>query len=185
MIKAVSFYTNDSYKKHAARLEESLKGENIPFEIAPLPDQKTWEENVRQKPSFVHRMLTDSDSDILWLDADSVLRGSPTIFIDGKDFDFAAYRPTPYVFWGGTLFFRNNPKARHVAARWVQLTSDHPRESEDRTLSMAVYEARDLVVRTLPVEYCWVEKWAKDVWPLKVPVIEQFAVGHPLGVQRW
>jgi len=180
-----SYHTNEIYRRESEKLAASLRKLGIEHDIVALPDRGSWEKNVHGKPDFILKMLEGHPGhDVLWLDSDAIVRSDPVMFRTDGDWQFAAYRRVKDAFWGGTLYFRNDPLVRQAVAWWSWWTAQNPRKSDELSLSAAVLK-HGLKILDLTMEYCWVDRFMKNAWPWKVPIIEHATVGHPYGVQRW
>jgi hypothetical protein len=172
-----TFWTNDVYEGYAAGLEKSCRAFGLPYYGARVPDRGSWKWNLHYKPVFIKLTMEGHKDDVLWLDADSVIRGRPTA-LEGGEFDAAAYFEKPNRPWGGTLFFRNNGAARGVLERWSDYILEQDPSMDQDVLPYVLGKSYEVKVRHLPPSYCWVERWFRRRFSGSTPVIEQFAIGE-------
>jgi len=98
--------------------------------------------------------------DIVWLDADAVVRSYPKLFSE-IDCDLACHfrdwKHGRNELLSGTLFIKNNDKARRVIRDWIKINDQNPKTWEQRNLARAIrrYDF-DLKIYRLPIEYCFI-----------------------------
>jgi len=121
-----AFYT-PNYEACAMRLKTSLDELGINHHLAVCEGRGTWEATTRIKPGFVNAcIIRFPDHDILYVDADAVLRKQPTFF-DAVTTDVALLF-APVWFDGrrrlslaaGTIYIRNTPGGRMFAQIWQE-----------------------------------------------------------------
>ena len=174
----VSFYTNDVYMRYAAGLKKSCESFGMPCEIDQLADLGGWQKNVLQKPAFVRRkMEAHPGEDILWLDADCIVRSMPEL-LAGLSCDVAAYSARyPGDVWGSTVLFKATDLAKEVVSNWEARVKQKPDWQDNLSLKFAI--AIDTPAATLvplPLSYTWTE-WLMRSWDMKAKaVIEHLGV---------
>jgi len=187
VLTVVSFWTNETFRRYAARLAESCDRYGLEHDIAQLPDLGDQNKNVHQKAPFIRRMLVARpDSDILWIDADAVVCAPCGDMFTRYPCDMAAYLHTVYptawrptsrwgqaigLLCGGTLYFKQGPAARDVLARWTAVDAARPDRLDQENLLYLLEGVPGLGFLALPPEYCWIEPMARPLYPHARPVI--------------
>jgi hypothetical protein len=179
----VSFYTNDTYEGYAFHLEDSIRCLRLDYEIEKISGIYTWRDAVLSKPSFIKKMLlAHPDQDIVWIDADAKILSYPDLLMkESPEFDIAYYCPgdRPSDPFGGTVFYRNSTTVHRLVDDWIDECRQNPDLLDERSLHKLVTSRSDVVFKTLPPTYCWVERWMRKKYPFEVPVIEQYAASRP------
>lgn len=171
--RVVSFYTayND-YADHAARLRDTLERHAIPHRLVPVETEASWEATCAFKARFVRDMWQESDTPVVWLDADAVVESQPHLFA-AIDADFAAHKWEGWKLAGGTLFFGKSALAGELLDRWVARCEADPQTWDQVHLHSAwcdVAAAAPLRTVWLPRAYCQIFDKAADA----APVIRHF-----------
>lgn len=173
---ACAFYT-PNYLPQITSLKRSLEAHSISHFLKRYERLATWEQTTRLKPVFVDYCLKKfPDKDILYLDADAVVR-KPLVFFDGVTADismlFHAHKQGNMHYLrisGGTVFVRNTPGGRRFAELW----KDAEKECSWLTLDedmiyMAFRDMAGISIAVLPPNYYKIfDK------PGMEPVIEHF-----------
>jgi len=191
MLSVVSFHTGGAYADHAERLGESLAKFALPHDVVREPDLGSYQANCQHKAAFLARRMAEAPGeDLLWLDADSVVRARPEILLAPLDCDLAVYchRHEKDV-WTGTVLVRATPLAKAAVLRWVGWNRMRPERLDQRNLMFALFDEalpaseRPRILR-LPREYCWVEWLMRPGSGAAVPTIEHFAIGARERMKR-
>jgi hypothetical protein len=119
-----AFYT-PNYLEQVLSLKASLDALGLNYFLKRYERAATWEATTRIKPVFVdHCMTRFPQHDVLYLDADAVVRKVPTFF-DTVTSDvcllFNAVKPAKTHFIriaAGTLLVRNTEGGRRFARAW-------------------------------------------------------------------
>jgi hypothetical protein len=173
-MKVCTFYTDDSYKAHAERLEKSVKALGWEFVSESLPDKGSVKANWTHKPAFIRKQLEQNRCPILWIDADAEIKVKPTL-LETISCNVAAHHSG--LFMAGTIFFcYGDDITFSLFDKWEALIAEGI--EEPIAFSRAVEETPNLRVSSLPPTYCWVERWMRQRFPMASPVIEQFAVSQ-------
>ena len=78
-----AYYTFDTpYEKIVNNLEESLIALGLRYRIKGYYSRGSWVANCGIKPEFLVECLENTDEDILYVDADAVVRREPDINCD-------------------------------------------------------------------------------------------------------
>lgn len=183
-----AFYT-PSYADKVARLEASLQRLGINHHLRMVDRRSTWEATTRLKAAFVGDCLDRfPDRDILYLDADAIVRQEPT-FVETVESDVAVLF-TPVARDGkralsiaaGTLLVRNTPGGRRFAEAWRRAEPKVGALGLDEDMIYAAFaELDDVSFAALPRSY---SKVFDSVGP--EPVIEHFqASRHQLRIGKY
>jgi hypothetical protein len=150
---AVSFYTPDNlYRGHAQELAKTLINFGIEHDIEQVPPKDKWESNCAMKPEFIRKMLgKHSGKDIVWIDADARVKRRPELF-DSLDCDVAVHFLRDRELLSGTIFLKNNERARELVDVWVAIQRAKQDMWDQKTLWIAITQAHPRVFR-LPPQY--------------------------------
>ncbi len=173
---ACAFYT-PNYLEQVLSLKASLERLGINHYFRRYERGATWEATTRLKPVFVHHALERfPDKDVLYLDADAVVR-RPLDFFDTVATDvsilFHHVRAggTNYLrISAGTVFVRNTDGGRRFATLWKE-AEQHcgPLTLDEDMIYMAFTDMAGISITVLPPSY--VKIFDK---PGEMPVIEHF-----------
>ncbi len=186
--RVVSFYTHgNGYEQEVKKLLESLNLFKVPHTVASMPPFPSWTTANRHKAEFIETMLQNCPENIVWIDADGIVRKYPALF-DDLCCDVAAHiRPVPMDgrpnhLLGGTMYFANNDRVKTLVANWkhaCNLTKGKVWESEllhrllDRSPEVKFYD--------LPPAYTLIFDSMQDQGE---PVIEHFQASRRLRDDR-
>ena len=149
----VSFYTKGTtYELEIKKLEASLKRFHLPYHFYGCQQYGSWRANLNCKSASIMTALDKfKDSDIVFLDADAIVRQYPKLF-DDLSFkglhDMAAHfhaysQSVPGgSLLSGTLWFRNNDTIRQLVGLWHQIGMDYPEVRHQHCLRLAIEEWR-------------------------------------------
>ena len=137
----------------------------------------TWEQTTRLKPVFVHHALQKfSDKDVLYLDADAVVR-RPLVFFDNVTTDMSIMfhhvksGGNNYLrISAGTVFIRNTEGGRKFATLWKDAEKHcGPLTLDEDMIYMAFTDMAGISITVLPPPYVKIfDKPGAD------PIIEHF-----------
>lgn len=201
----VSYATTDEYAEYGKLLARSIRLHRLDYEIDRIPtaelnvesvpleklpygeDPKKlqfWKASVLYKPKFIRKKLeAHPDRDIVWIDADAKLLDFPKfLMVENPEFDISYYHTDVLgnEAFGGTVFYRNRASVYSLIDQWEAETKKNPKALDEQSLAKVVRERKDLVFQVLPPEYCWVERWMRQMHRGTTPIIEQHAVSRPL-----
>lgn len=157
---ACAFYT-PNYLPQLLSLKASLEAHGINHYFKRYERAETWEATTRLKAVFVKHCLEKfSDRDILYVDADAVLRKKPE-FIDTVTTDLSMLfhpvkgRRHPMMRISlGTFFIRNTPGGRKFADLWTQQEALAKRTTCDDDMIIAVFDKlTGVTITVLPQTY--------------------------------
>lgn len=175
----VSFYTNDTYKAHAQRLVRSLDKHGLKHEVEFVHANGNA---IHQKPLYIRRKLAQHPGeDIVWIDADAVVRRRPELLMnmDGNDLAAFSMRYMGDV-WGGTLLFSHSEMAGRVLESWIQRCKERPDRLDQINLKFAIHlDNPGARILHLPAEYCWIDRVMRESAPQAQSIIEHLAPSFP------
>jgi hypothetical protein len=171
----IGYFTEKTkYEEEIQNLIASLKEFNLPMDIVGIPNQGSFQSNTQFKPYFIKQMLTRHfPKDVLYLDADAIVRQHPAIF-DKVDFDVAVMLRDNIELISATMYFANNSKVMELLDRWIRGCHNNPKIWDQQVLQYLLQEKcgdLHLVIRQLPPTYCQIFDTMADAGN---PVIEQF-----------
>ncbi|MEM9357214.1 MAG: hypothetical protein AAGB04_13475 [Pseudomonadota bacterium] len=173
---ACAFYT-PNYLEQITSLKRSLEAQGINHYFKLFQRAATWEATTRLKPVFVNHCIEKfGDKDILYLDADAVVR-RPLTFFDGLQADVSLlFHPTKVYnthylrISAGTVFIKNSEGGRRFARLWKDAEQHcKPLTVDEDMIYMAFEDMAGVSVVVLPPTYYKIfDK------PGAEPVIEHF-----------
>jgi len=182
----VSFYTPGLYAGKAARLRLSLHRLGLEYRIDEVEDRGSWDANTKHKAEFILAMLeAHPGRNIVWVDADAVVRAYPDLFFEMQG-DVGVHYRNGKELLSGTMFFRNVPRVQALVKSWIKENAKTPQEWEQRTLQRVLtkpwrFGRPRVKVVDLPPTYCQIFDLMADAGE---PVFEHFqasreAKGNP------
>jgi hypothetical protein len=180
-----AFYT-PNYIEQVLSLKASLDALGINYFLKRYERAATWEATTRLKPVFVdHCMARFPKHDVLYLDADAVVRKEPVFFNTVTSDVCLLFNPvkpakTHYLrIAAGTLLVRNTAGGRRFAAAWKAEEANASMLSLDEDLIyMAIPKLEGVSFTALPQSYTKIfDKPGAD------PVIEHFQASR--GQFKW
>ncbi len=133
--RVVSFYTvNTQYENIVKNLVASCK---YPITTLGYPSRGSWERNCAIKSEFCLKMLQEHKENILWVDADAVIRSSLS-FYDTFTGDIGAHLLKGKELLSGTIFFRNIPRVQALVYKWVAMQRENPEAWDQRVLQQCI-----------------------------------------------
>ena len=182
---ACGFYT-PNYLEQILSLKKSLEELGINHYFKRYERAATWEATTRIKPVFVNHCIEKfADKDVLYLDADAVVR-RPLTFFEGQQSDISIlFHPTkvgntPYLrIAAGTVFIKNSEGGRKFARLWKDAEKyAKPLTLDEDMIYMAFGEMAGVSIAVLPPSYSKIfDK------PGVEPVIEHFQASR--GQFKW
>jgi hypothetical protein len=149
----ISFYT-PLYEPLAMRLKASCKKWNIPYYIAPLESQASWEENCSLKSRFVLETLERLKTPLLWVDADAEIL-QPLPFFFPYDLATVIHEELPHEHPSKVvscvIYTSYTPKVIETLKKWIERCDAYGGKEWDQ---IALKEALvGVQVSPLPKEY--------------------------------
>lgn len=139
MWKAISFYT-PKYKYIVEGLTSSLKRFDIPYDIEAVEDKGGWMANTYYKPYYIRRKLDEHKEDLVWIDADAVVKKYPKYF-DIIEEDIGVYIRRRSRFYGelvaNLIFLKNNKAVKKLIDDWIMLEGE---DTDKRALEQTYLE---------------------------------------------
>jgi hypothetical protein len=154
----VCAYYTDAYRSEVESLVKSLEALNIPHFVKHYASRGFWEANTRIKPEFLLDCLSRfPDKNIVYLDADSVVRSNPALF-ENFDGDLAVYVAEAgagysHKYLTGTIFLRNSAAVRGFVQSWVDAQKGARVEVDQDSFETAVSGSPNLRLQPLPAGY--------------------------------
>lgn len=187
---ACAFYT-PNYLPIVMALRRSLQEHRINYFLKRYDLALSWEAATRLKPGFIHECLTRfPDNDILYLDADAVVR-APLKFFAEVQTDVALW-PHPKKRRGRwelhitacTMFVRNTPGGRRFAQLWRDTRLPSRWATDEEMLHVAFRELSGTTFTVLPQSYSKIFDQPGE------PVIEQFQAARRMfnwrrALRKW
>ena len=157
---ACAFYT-PNYLPQILSLKASLEAHGINHFLKRYNSRGGWEANTRMKPVFVDYCLTKfADTDIVYLDADAVVRKPLTEFDNMVSDVMMLFHPTKasgkwYLrISAGTVAVRNTPGGRKFAKLWKAGEAKATASTVDEDLVyMAFDNMAGVSITVLPLDY--------------------------------
>jgi hypothetical protein len=149
-MKLVSFYCDvdggDFYKNSSIRLMKKCNDLGVPSLILEENFGESWIDNVRAKPIFLLKMMSELDEDIFWLDVDCQIHKNIDFELTSDwSLDFRTDGcPHDYVH-----FIKNTESNRNFIRKWIKEVEYCGRGSH--TAFIGIH--RDLYFSRLPVGY--------------------------------
>lgn len=189
----VSLFTSGTgYEQEAGKLRASLDALGIDHYVFAYPSVGSWRGNLNYKSaSILEAFDRFPDKDIVFIDADAVVRSYPTRFDELSEcgvYDMAAHffeqsRVERGELLSGTLWFANNDAARRLVREWDEYGRRNPGTRHQKCLQAVLKASGDRVrVYRLPLEYtCIFDHPARRG---KEAVIEHFQASRRYRKQR-
>ena len=189
----VSYFTPD-YAERAAVLRASLRKFKLDFEVDPVPDRGTWQQNSGPKPLFIwKKMAAHPGRPLVWIDADAKVVGEPTLLLDLAKADLADVAAAEYR-WkdgsrqellSGTVYVHGNVRSARLVDRWIGFHQEDPDNWDQRTLRKAVEAMGDKVrMHYLPLEYCFIFDSHHEAFPQMIPVVLHYQESRKARVRK-
>lgn len=150
----VSYFTKKTgYEQEIKNLEASLKLHELDYHIEGIDDLGSWQQNTHYKAPFILNMLYRfPEKNIVFLDADALVREKPVLF-ETIEADVAAHMREGFELLSGTLFFRNCLPAREVVIMWILENERRPASWDQQNLQRAI-QGHGPSFLNLPAGYC-------------------------------
>jgi len=177
----VSYHTGE-YAAPARRLIESCRKNHLDFYVVAVKSRGSWLLNVRARPAFLLSVFPSTARDIVWVDADGMVRSFPEIFRGAETvgYQLAAHRNSKGRYRVGTMWFANTEKGRAFVSRWSEAVRRAPGKTEQEVLNeLLLRPNRGVMVLDLPATYCSIFDKAVDK-AAGPAVIEHFQLSRKL-----
>lgn len=178
--QAITFATRGTgYEREVVRLKASCEACGVPLRIYFFDNLGSWRANLNFKSqSIMDAMAEFPGKNIVFIDADAVVRSYPTMFDELSErrvSDIAVHYLRGVELLSGTLWIANTEEGARVVREWHRQAEAHPELRHQVCLQrvVAAYEKRGLVrVYRLPIEYTCI--FDHPLRRGKVAVIEHF-----------
>jgi Nucleotide-diphospho-sugar transferase len=179
--RIISGYTiNTPYEQEIKDLEQGLNKFNLPYTFYPYNNTGSWVKNTLVKPTLIQKALNTYTEDIIWIDADAIIKKDPIFFksIQDENFDICChflktgYNPRELL--TGTFYFKNNNIVKDLVNDWI-INTKLKTDWDQRILQTLVDgKYKDILkIIILPIEYIKINpKNNKDITLL------QCVIGH-------
>lgn len=167
------FFT-DGYAAEADKLRESLERTQTPYFFKHFTSRGYWEANTRIKPEFLLDCLRRFPGrDIVYLDADSVVRSPLKLFFD-FDADVGVFiapadAGMTHRYLTGTLYLRNTLAVQAFVEDWIRAQDGMVLGVDQDSFTAAIERHSDLRIGALPESYVKIFDRGAET-----PVIEHF-----------
>jgi len=167
----ISGYTKDTpYQDEIEQLREGLERFGLRYKFYGYDCTGDWTKNTMYKAKIVKTALEEyPDTDICWLDADAIIKRSPSVLLGlhEQDFDICChFREKPNSntinLQTGTIVFRNNEIVRSIVEDWANSS----RVDWDHRLFQSLFEneyANKIRVYPLPESYIKINPKGHDI----------------------
>jgi hypothetical protein len=167
------FFT-DGYAAEAAQLRSSLEQTGTPYFQKHYPSRGYWEANTRIKPEFLLECLRRFPGrDIVYLDADCVVRSPLKLFFDFTAdvgvFSAPAAAGLSHRYLTGTLYLRNTPAVHTFVQDWIDAQDGMVLGVDQDSFTTAIDKHTDLKIGPLPESYVKIFDRGTET-----PVVEHF-----------
>jgi len=171
----------------------SVRKLSLPYYVDIVPDLGDWYKNTAFKPRFIMDCLRKFKEDIVFLDADATVEQYPQLFHDiPEEYDMAlhyldwkAWYHQPSIIFealSGTLYLRNNNRIADMVTKWAE-SARASQEWEQKALAKVLKENPEVIVYSLPLDYCYIKTLPKGQDPfvkIDQPVILHHQVSRYL-----
>ena len=127
-----AFYTPE-YEKELQKLKDSCHQFDYSYWFQEYLSTGNWQKNTYIKPEFILYMLNNYDEDILYLDADAIIKQPLNFFEQGIKGDMSMFivpknkrdgkvwpRTEAYCYLSGTMYFKNNERYKKFVKAWLK-----------------------------------------------------------------
>jgi len=158
----VSYYTDSFYEQLAEGLRRSCEALDLKNDIERVDDSGSRLRNLHYKVPFLRRKMAEHEgSDLLWIDADSIVLSPPQLLLEDGDYDLAATFWQEWFCYSATLFLRNNAASRALLDLWEEENTRRSHLLDDQNLTSVLLTKPAIRILRLPFEYAWTERWLR------------------------
>lgn len=172
----VGCYTPGDYAKVAEDyLLKSVRALGLPHEVREVASHGSWVANGYACQEFLWAVCNEKpQTDLLFLDADAVVRSDPWPFLRGLDCDLAGHYFNGKELLTGTLYLPAGPRRLEILGLWMARNRVHKGRWDQQNLQHILEHDETIRVSRLPAEYCCIFDLQRKRTPGIIPVIEQF-----------
>ena len=146
-----AFYTEDTpYEQEVQHLRSSLEALQLKHDIRPYKNRGEWVINAGIKPEHIYNiMLAYPTDNIVYVDADAVVRQYPTLFNDIEE-DIGVHYYKGKELLSGTIFFKNTPRVLKLLEDWIYAQTKNERTWDQKIFQQLLVDNPDIKIRDLP-----------------------------------
>lgn len=152
-----AYYTSKKYENMIKNLEESLEKFSIPYTFKFYNDRGSWKRNTGIKPEFILDMLDNYKCNIVYLDADCVVKKYPDIFDNFSDDIGIFFAPDGDDFSNkvltGTIIFNNNEKVKNFIKKWIIAQNSNENFTDQDSMELVLTDDVEISFLNLPFSY--------------------------------
>lgn len=150
----VSYYTTGTpYEDEVKNLQRSLRAFGLPSAIIGVPSRGSWTANTQIKPEVMLKVMDAIDGPILWVDADAMFLGYPSLLVDLDAMcDVAVHYRQGHELLAGTIYMANNERSRSLLVAWIEACHNDP-GTMDQVILEDVIRTSEAKVFNLPPTY--------------------------------
>ena len=169
--RVVAYHTDDElYNEQILKLIASLCMFSIDYSVTCIPYLGEHRATVQQIPKAIREELHSSHDNLVYLDADAVVRQYPVLF-DTLEEDFAVHYKGGRELLMGTMYFKNCSKTKGFVDLWIEHENKMLEKlSAQTSIPFALQESK-VSVNILPASYTKIFDRMHDAGE---PVIEHF-----------
>jgi len=166
----ISMYTPDEvYFEAQKKLVESLNQFKLFYKIYEIEDKGNWHLNTNQKAETILKAMQEfPDLNIVWIDADALVKKKPTLFSRiKKDIGYYRLPNRNNELLSGTLFLKNSYDMQILVSSWIN-QNNSSELWEQKNLDSVLKNNPQISVFELPASYCKIfdnsfQKDAEDI----------------------
>ena len=165
--QVISFYSDIDgttyYSDHAERLKSQLNNLNVPYDIREKQSLGSYQKNCLSKPEFIYKMLLQKQYPVVWLDIDSDVKKSLSIydnFNGNTDIALACSTNRLVAAKASPIYFDFNSRVLEFLQHWISMARNAAEKEEwfDHESLMgllhAFYSKPEFKMKFLGPEYC-------------------------------
>lgn len=174
----IAYYTRKTgYEEEAKKLVASLEKFNLPYDIEAIDNLGNWQRNTHYKATFLRKMLDKRKEDLVYLDADAIVRKYPALF-DDMDADLAVHIRENIEPLSGTLYLTNNEAIRPFIDDLIVENKRNPEMHDEMIFGKVLDKWKErLNIFYLPATYAQIFDLMSNAGE---PVIEHFQLSRRL-----
>ena len=184
----VSYYTPENgYGELIKKLRASCQTFALDYYFEKIESLGSWQLNIHYRPQFLLKALAILNRDLVWIDADGIIKQYPALFealAIRDDFEIGVHFFKGRELLGGTMYIPNRPRTRTLIEMWANYDAHRLQFKEQRNLQDLVEGTGPGAFRVckLPAEYVKIFDLMKDL--AGPAVIEHYQASRRLRSQR-
>lgn len=152
-----SFTADTPYEEEVKNLKASLDKFGLPYEILGMRNKGSWVKNTQMKPLVIKTAMDKHNRDVVWLDADAVVKEDPVLFKTLKCDVAFHYLKEWNEKMTGTMYFKNSTSSREILNKWISLNNTNNEPDAKNFQSIMDADGNSVKVYDLPKEYINIE----------------------------